>query len=78
MRRCGSTHFWNSTLTWLAQGMPLKHPAEGEEQVIELTTPHADEGFEGAGALGDALKLQHALNTSANFITPRLTIGEQV
>jgi hypothetical protein len=42
MRRCGSTHFWNSTLTWLAQGMPLKHPGEDEEQVIELTTPHAD------------------------------------
>ena len=77
MRRCGSTHFWNSTLTWLAQGMPLQHPGEDEGQVIELTTPHADEGFLGGG-LGDELKLQHVLTPSANFIAPVLTIREQV
>jgi hypothetical protein len=58
--------------------MALQHTREGEEQVIELTAPHADEGFEGSEVLGDTLKLQHALTTSANFISPPLTIQEQV
>ncbi len=44
------------------------HPAEGAQQFVELTSSHANEGFEGSGVLDNPGELQHSPRTPPNSI----------